>query len=162
MYRIITILFFLAAFGGQAYAQQDIEAIRVEFKKINSMPLTKKEFKYESAGCVDGGVVQYFLDKGDIVKITESGSIGDGSWVREFYFQAGKCIFCYDTQVGGPAIGPVTKTEYRVYVNDGKIIRVMEDKKIVTTDTKAIETVGTAAKLLKAYEKKNFAEILCN
>jgi hypothetical protein len=163
------ILLLLAAVlpGIKAGAQQHpgteaaIAAIRTEFKRINALPLIREEVKYEAAGCVEGGVVTYCRDKQEIVKISESGSIGDGSWVREYYYQAGKFIFCYEMIIGGPAVGPETKSEYRTYVKDDKVVRYMEDKKIVPAGSKATGEVATAYKLVKAYSTKDLAGVLC-
>jgi hypothetical protein len=141
--------------------EESIASIRTEFKRINALALTTEEFQYDSAGCVDGGVVTYFLENQEIVKIVESGAIGDGSWIREFYYQSGKFIFCYEEIVGGPAEGPETKTAFRTYVKDDKVIRFMEDKKIVPANNKATGQVSTASSLLKAYRTKDFAKVLC-
>jgi hypothetical protein len=141
--------------------EESIASIRTEFKRINNAALTTEEFQYDSAGCVDEGVVTYFLENQEIVKIVESGAIGDGSWTREFYYQSGKFIFCYEEIVGGPAEGPETKTAFRTYVKDDKVIRYMEDKKTVPANSKATGQVSTASKLLKAYRTKDFAKVLC-
>jgi len=141
---------------------QTVSSIRAQFKKINSLSLTKEQFKYESAGCAEDGKVQYFLDKKEIVKVIESGSIGDGSWTTEYYYQAGKLIFKYDVIVGSSADGQDSKIEHRVYVNDGKVIRYMEDQKIIPADTEATKAITTAGNLLKAYTTKDFAGALCN
>ena len=141
--------------------EESIAAIRTEFKRINASALSTEEFQYDSAGCVDEGVVTYFLENQEIVKIVESGAIGDGSWTREFYYQSGKFIFCYEQIVGGPAEGPETKSEFRTYVKDDKVIRFMDDKKIVPPTSKATGQLRTAPRLLKAYHTKDFAKVLC-
>jgi len=141
--------------------EESIAAIRTEFKRINASALSTEEFQYDSAGCVDEGVVTYFLENQEIVKIVESGAIGDGSWTREFYYQSGKFIFCYEQIVGGPAEGPETKSEFRTYVKDDKVIRFMDDKKIIPPTSKATGQLSTAPRLLKAYRTKDFAKVLC-
>jgi hypothetical protein len=142
--------------------ETDIAAIRAAFKKINSAALNLEEFKYEADGCVEDGTVQYYFKGKEIVKVVETGSIGDGSWRNEYYYEGGKFFFAYQTIVGGPAIGPETKTEYRIYVKDGKAIRYMEDQKIIPADTRVSEALPMAGKLLKAYKTKAFIETLCN
>jgi len=139
-----------------------IAAIRTEYKNINTAPLTTAEFKYESAGCAEEGQVKYFFNqKKEIVKIVESGAIGDGSWSREFYFQSGKLIFSYETQIGGPAEGPDTKSEFRTYVKDDQVLRYMEDKNIVPAGEKSADALKASYKLIKAYTTRKFAEALC-
>jgi len=139
-----------------------ITTIRTAYKNINTAPLTTTVFKYESDGCVIEGQVKYFFNqKKEIVKIVESGSIGDGSWSREFYFESGKFIFCYESLIGGPADGPETKSEYRTYVKDDQVLRFMEDKNIVPAGEKSADAVKVSYKLIKAYTTKKFAEVLC-
>lgn len=139
-----------------------IAAIRSAYKNINTAPLTTEVFKYESAGCVDEGLVRYFFNqKKEIVKIVESGAIGDGSWSREFYFQSGKLIFSYETQIGGPAEGPDTKSEFRTYIKDDQVLRYMEDKNIVPAGEKSADALKASYKLIKAHTTKKFAEALC-
>jgi len=148
--------------GSHIASESDISAIRQIYQNINSLNLTKQRFTYESSGCAEDGVVTYFFDNKTIVKVTESGSIGDGSWVNEYYYKAGKIIFCFENIVGGPAIGKVTKTQYRYYIKDNHPIRVMEGTKIVPADSKATEMVETANKIYKAYTTKDFVSALCN
>jgi len=156
--------FFLPVLNAHAQKanETDIAVIRAAFKKINSAALKQEQFKYEADGCVEDGVVQYFFQGKEIVKIAESGSIGDGSWKNEYYYEGGKFIFAYETIVGGPADGPETKSEYRIYVKDGKAIRYMEGQKIIPNDSRVTEALPIAAKLYKAFTAKNFAEILCS
>lgn len=146
----------------QADAPADVSAIRQMYQNINLLKLQKQRFTYESAGCAEDGVVNYFFDNKTIVKITESGSMGDGSWVNEYYYDAGRVIFCLESLIGGPAIGEVTKTEYRYYVKDGRAIRVLQGNKVIPADSKATEMIQTAGKIYKAYTTKKFAEALCN
>ena len=161
---IITLLLILPVLNG--YAQQkstetDIAAIRASFKKINALSLKQVPFKYESEGCVEDGIVQYYLKDNEIVKIIESGSIGDGSWKNEYYYESGKFIFSYEMIVGSSADGQESKSEYRIYVKDGAVIRYMEDQKILAADSRVSRTMVIAGKLLKAYTAKNFAAVLC-
>ena len=141
---------------------QAILAIRQHVQKINSKKLKKEHYTYESAGCTEDGVVDYYFDEKAIVKVIESGAIGDGSWINEYYYHSGKVIFCFQTIVGGPAIGKVTKTEYRFYVKDDSPLKTMEGAKTVKSDSKASESIGTAKRIFKAYASKDFAGALCN
>jgi len=139
-----------------------IAAIRTAYKNINTASLSTEIFKYESAGCAEEGQVKYFFNQQkEIVKIVESGSIGDGSWSREFYFQSGKLIFSYESQIGGPAEGPDTKSEFRTYIKNDQVLRFMEDKNIVPSGEKSADALKASYKLIKAYATKKFAEALC-
>ncbi|WP_129714847.1 hypothetical protein [Pedobacter sp. SYP-B3415] len=140
-----------------------IQNIRRTYQQINALNLTAERFKYESSGCVQDGVVTYFFSGKKILKIVESGSIGDGSWVHEFYYDAGKLIFCLESLVGGPANGPVTKTQYRVYLKQGSVIRALHDSnKISATDSKATELMQAGTRIYAAYTTKDFVSALCN
>jgi len=143
-------------------ADQAILSIREAVQNTNSKKLKKEHHTYEADGCVEEGVVDYYFDGKAIVKIVESGSIGDGSWVNEYYYQSGKVIFCFETITGGPAIGEVTKKEYRFYIKDGRILKAMEGKRIIKTDSKASESIATAKNIFNAYASKDFAGALCN
>lgn len=163
---IITLLLTIALPVLNLHAQQkntetDISAIRAAFKEINTLSLKQEQFKYESDGCVEDGIVQYFFKGKEIVKIIESGSIGDGSWKKEYYYQSGNFIFSYEKLIGGSAGGEVTQSEYRIYAKDSAAIRYMEDQKIIQPDSRVDQTLATAGKLLKAYTTKNFATALC-
>lgn len=138
-----------------------IGAIQKEYNRIQSLPLRQEKYQYESAGCVEDGVVTYGLDKQTILKITESGAIGDGTWNVEYYYQSGHLIFCYEMLIGGPAAGKEERTAYRYYFQDDQVLRFMRDKVSIQPDSKVTETLARAYKLLKVYTTKNFAAELC-
>lgn len=140
----------------------DIAAIRTAYIRINTLSLKPEIFKFESSGCVEDGKVTYFHSSNDVLKVIFSGSIGDGSWTTEYYFNSGKLIFCYDKLIGGPAEGKVTTTEYRLYVKADRPIKCLKNKRTIQPDGKATETVKTAYKLLKAHKTKDFAAALCD
>jgi hypothetical protein len=141
--------------------EDEIATIRNEFQKINSMSLKKEHFTYESSGCAEDGVVDCFFNNGKIVKIVESGAIGDGSWTDEYYYSSGKIIFCYEEITGGPAAGKVTKTAYRIYVKDGRSIKTMAGNKILSPDGQSAEAIKTGNKIYQAYKTKDFVSALC-
>jgi hypothetical protein len=145
----------------QKNIETDIAAIRATFKKINTLSLKQEQFRYESDGCVEGGIVQFYFHDNQIVKIIESGAIGDGSWKNEYYYESGKFIFSYESIVGSAAEGEVTKSEYRVYVKDGAVIRYMQDQKIQKADSRVVRTLAIATKLPNTYITKDFAAVLC-
>ena len=139
-----------------------ISEIRAAYQKINSLPLKKEKFTYEAQGCVEDGIVTYYLSGKSILKITESGSIGDGSWTNEYYYQSGKVIFCFEAITGGPAIGKVTTTEHRLYIKNDQPIRYMEDQKVIAASSAASELMRNAYKIFGAYLTKDFTSALCN
>jgi hypothetical protein len=163
---IIALLLMIILPALNVHAQQksietNIAAIRAAFKKINTLSLKQEQFRYESEGCTEDGIVQYYFQDNEIVKIIESGSIGDGSWKNEYYYESGKFIFSYEKLIGSSADGEESQSEYRVYAKDGVVIRYMENQKILPSDSKATKTLAIAGKLLKAYSTKNFAAVLC-
>jgi hypothetical protein len=148
-------------FAQQKTPDSAIEAIRIAFKEINSGHYKSEQYTYEYAGCVEFGSLEYYLDNQQIVKIKETGLIGDGGWDTEYYYRNGNLIFIFESTILGPFEGKSEKREYRVYVKDGKVIRYMEDKKIVPADNKTAEMTATAIKLLKVRTTKNFKAALC-
>ncbi|TWV94013.1 hypothetical protein [Chitinophaga pinensis] len=142
-------------------SQADINSIRSEFKRINGLTLRNEKFTYEAAACAEDGVVQYFFNGKEIVKIIETGAIGDGSWTKEYYYQSGKFIFSYEVAIGSSADGQDSKIEHRLYVKDGKILRYMEDQKEIKADSEAERGVRVADKIRNAYTTKEFAKALC-
>ncbi|RFZ84424.1 hypothetical protein DYU05_02035 [Mucilaginibacter terrenus] len=77
---IIFILFIYGkTFAQSAASSADISAIRQHYKAISELKLSARHFTYESPGCVEDGVVDFYFNGKEIVKIIESGSIGDGS-----------------------------------------------------------------------------------
>ena len=140
----------------------DIDLIRAEYKKINTLKLRALQFKYENLECVDEGETTYYLQDDKVRKIVEKFIKGDGYTLTEYYFKDHKFIFALEIVIGGPAIGPETKTEYRYYVKNDKALRQMEGRKIVVPDTKFTEVLTNAYRLLKARNAKNFNEVICN
>lgn len=135
--------------------------IRAETKRINSLPLTNKTFKWEADACANDGIINYFLNHNQIVKVVEDGSIGDGGWTTEYYYKDDKFIFSYEIFIGGPASGPEKTTEFRTYVKDDLIIRTMENKTITNPDKKVLTNSSKEYKILKAFTTKDFETALC-
>ncbi|WP_028786016.1 hypothetical protein [Terrimonas ferruginea] len=158
----IAFTFFCFQSNAQSATEKDIAAIRQAYAQINSMKLQPEKFTYEAEGCVEEGVVTYYRNKNAIVKIVESGSIGDGSWKTEYYYQAGKPVFVLESLVGGPAEGAATRSEYRYYFKDDQSLRFMDGKNINTEKSSKIsEALKHAYGYLKAYESKAFAGVAC-
>jgi len=143
-------------------SNNDIDAIRAEYKTINGLKLKTQQFKYENLECVDEGEITYYLQGNEVRKMVEKFVKGDGYTLTEYYFKDSKFIFAIEILIGGPAIGPETKTEYRYYVKNDKALRQMEGTKTVVPDSKFTEVLVNAYKLLKARNAKNFNEVICN
>lgn len=140
----------------------DIAAIREEYKRINSLDLRTETYTYTNDECVDEGEIIYYLNGNDIVKIVEKGIFKDGSWVIEYYYKNSKFIFGYESVTGGAAAGPDVTTKFRYYVKDDKAIRQMEGDAIVKADSKFSEALSKSYILLKVSKTKNFKEVFCN
>ncbi|MGH1517891.1 hypothetical protein [Chryseobacterium sp. JK1] len=140
---------------------KDIDDIKAEYKKINGMNLKTKSFKYEDLECVDEGETAYFMKGNDVRKIVEKYIKGDGYTLTEYYFKEGKFIFAVEAIVGGPAMGPETKSVYRYYAKDDKAIRQIDGKQIVTPDSKFEDALKRAYQLTKARTAPNFNEAIC-
>jgi len=157
------LIIFIFFFSGQALAQNDanILAIRKEYNRINALKLSQQSYKYEKEGCVEEGKVNYYFEGKTIVKITESGSIGDGSWTTSYFYVAGKPIFCFEIIEGGPAAGDTIKTEYRIYIKDGRAYRVLQGNKVMKDENISQEQIQRANNIFKAYATKKFGDALC-
>ena len=143
-----------------ATVEQIVLDIRSEFKRINSLRLTTKKYKFV---CDTDGTITYYTDNGKVVKIAiDWGFIGDGSSTSEYYFKDDKLIFTYETYIGGPANGPETKTEYRTYVNNDKTIKYMENQKNSVCTTCQFTETSKEYKVLRAYNTTNIKSALCN
>jgi hypothetical protein len=152
----------LCATSNAQSIEKEIAAIRQTYARINSLKLQPEKFTYEAEGCVEEGTVTYYRSNKEIVKIGESGSIGDGSWKNEYYYQSGKLVFVLESLVGGPAAGPATKSEYRYYFKDDKSIRFMEGQKVITENSSKIgETLQHGYGYFRAYETRAFAGVAC-
>jgi len=161
---LISIVFTFLCFQAQSQSttEKDIAAIRQVYAQINSLKLQPEKFTYEADGCVDEGAVTYYRNKNEIVKIVESGSIGDGSWKTEYYYQAGKPVFVLESLVGGPAEGAATRSEYRYYFRNDQSLRFMDGKKVIAENSSKIsDALQHAYGYLKAYETKAFAGVAC-
>ncbi len=142
--------------------EEAVLEIRAEFKRINSLPLTKRSFNYEAPGCANEGFIEYYLDGNEVVKIVEGGWIGDGNWTSEYYYKDGKFFFSHEVFAGGPANGPETRTEYRTYVKNNRIVRKMENKNIIDVDRGELTPSSKEYRILKAYTKRDFVKVLCD
>lgn len=142
-------------------ASDDIKAIRAEYKKINGLKLKANRFAYEDLPCVDEGETIYYSNGKEVRKITEKFIRDDAYTLTEYYFKQGRLIFAIEIIIGGPAIGPDTKTEYRYYVKDDKAIRQMQDKEIIPADSKSTDMITRAYKLFRIKNAKNFNLDFC-
>jgi hypothetical protein len=136
--------------------------IRTEFSRINSLPLTKKSFDWECEDAPMSGTMVYYFDNNKIVKVKIQEGTEHHESVTENYYKDGKFIFSYEVFTSIPLSGPETKTEYRTYVKNDKVIRSMENKIITKSERKELDNSSTEYKVLKAYSTKNFVAVLCN
>lgn len=140
--------------------EQIVLDIRSEFKRINSLRLTTKKYKFV---CDTDGTVTYYTDNGKVVKIAiDWGFIGDGSSTSEYYYKDDKLIFSYDVYIGGPAGAAETKTEDRAYVNNDKTIKYMQNQKVSTCTNCQFNESSREYKVLRAYNTNNIKSALCN
>ena len=143
-----------------ATVEQIVLDIRSEFKRINSLRLTSKKYKFV---CDTDGTITYYTDNGKVVKIAiDWGFIGDGSSTSEYYYKDDKLIFIYETYIGGPANRPETKIEYRTYVNNDKTIKYIENQKVLRCTTCQFNTSSREYKVLKTFNTNNIKSALCS
>ena len=139
-----------------------ITRIRAAFQQINTAPLKSQKFKWEATNCNNDGTATYYLtNKNEIVKVVETGVIGDGSWTTAYYYQEGRFIFSLQTDIGGPAIGPVDTIIIRKYVYADKVIRSISNKPYTATEDGVLTAASKEYKILAAYKSKDFGAAFC-
>jgi len=139
-----------------------VAAIRAEVQRINNMNVLVKSFSWSEDGCVEGGKVNYYLNNDSIVKVTESGFIGDGGWVKEYYYSKGKFIFSFMQHIGGPAAMPVDTSEIRIYADNDTLVLKKRNNDYMDDLSQKFNSRSVEYKILAAYKDKNFAKVFCN
>lgn len=158
--------------------EEIVSNINTEIQRINSLSLTKKTFKLKDGVCesFNGFTIDYFMYNNEIVKITtlqdyaeqEGGAESMMYLTKEkyiYYYQEGKFIFNHqvlEVAMGEPGgkFEP-TKSEFRRYAKNDKIIHVQGDKSISKFGKKELTPSSKEYKILNAYTTKNFATALC-
>lgn len=141
--------------------EKQVKIIRTQFQKINDSPLTKKTFSWSQDGCGQGELKFYFFNK-ELVKIIETGFIGDGSWTKEYYYKDKKIFFTYEVEY--IYVGNIeTKNENRIYFYNNKTIRTIGNGivKDYTQQVAAISQISKEYLLYNSYRLKNFNEAIC-
>lgn len=142
--------------------EDKIIAIRAEVQRINQMNLLVKSFNWSEDGCVEGGKVNYYFNNDTIVKVAESGFIGDGGWTKEYYYSKGKFIFSFMQHIGGPAAMPVDTSEIRMYADNDTLVLQKRNNDSFDDLTKKYNPGSLEYRILAAYKDKNFAKVFCN
>lgn len=138
-----------------------IGSIRAAVQAINSQTLQVQTFNWRRSSCADEASIRFFLDGGEIRKIVETGFIGDGGWVTEYYYNKGKFIFSYMQHIGGPAGMPVDTSEIRKYVDDDTLVLMIKNKESHTDIKQKFSGNSKEYKLLRSLKNKDYAEVLC-
>ncbi len=125
-----TVITIPAEVSGEQGLQQPpdpIASIREKVERINTARLETRHFEFI---CDEKMTLDYFYDRGEIVKISvDFGTVGDVYAKEEYYYENGRLIFVYEFVEGGPACEGCIKTnEYRSYIRDDKVIRYMKDQ----------------------------------
>lgn len=136
-----------------------IQQIRDEYAKINSLAAIKKQFDFV---CDAEGKVIYFTYNNEIVKVVvEWGFVGDGASTVEYYYKNGRLFFEYEVYIGMPPSGEDVRIEYRTYVENDKVIRYMENDKILPCKTCNYKNTDKAYKIINVFSTGNIEEALC-
>src|SRR5690349_16718887 len=75
--------------------ESNITSIRSRVESINNQKLLVQTFNWGEPSCADVGTIRYFLNGDEIVKVIETGFVGDGGWTKEYYYDKGRFIFSY-------------------------------------------------------------------
>ncbi|WP_124637075.1 hypothetical protein [Taibaiella sp. KBW10] len=139
-----------------------LKEIRLEYQRINSATLTPQNYTWETDTTCDAppmaGLVTYFREGNQLVKILNDGAEDHGEWKEEYYFKAGKLFFVFQHNTYGGAANPTEfKYESRYYFNDGLLIKKIESSEQAKTDEEGIDRLVKEAYLL--YKAKGSQEI---
>ncbi|MDF2381426.1 hypothetical protein JMG10_08135 [Nostoc ellipsosporum NOK] len=132
---------------------------RVEY--INTQKLETKHFEFT---CDEKTKVDYFYDKGEIVKIAiDFGWIGDVYAREGYYYDRGKLVFIYEYVESGPACDDCIETyEYRSYVVNDKVVKYTKDQKDATCRSRcAFNASSRHYQLLQATTTEAIKAMLC-
>lgn len=139
-----------------------IAVIRAAVQHINSQVLQVQTFNWSWPSCADVGTISYYLDNNDIVKVIETGFIGDGGWTKEYYYDKGKFIFSFEQNIGGPAGLPADTNEMRIYMDEDTLVLQKKNQTDLPDAQKKLTASSREYRILKALKNKNFGEALCN
>jgi len=142
--------------------EDKIAEIRKAVQHINTLVLLVKDFKWTEPSCADVGTIAYYLNNDTIVKVTETGFIGDGGWTKEYYYNQGKFIFSFEQNIGGPAGLPADTNEMRIYADADTLVLQRKNKDYLEDVSKKFTASSREYRVLKALKDKNFGQVLCN
>ncbi|RYD76826.1 MAG: hypothetical protein EOP53_13990 [Sphingobacteriales bacterium] len=148
--------------GHRLTNEDKVAAIRDIVQHINAQTLHVKNFNWSEPSCADVGTIAYYLDKEEIVKVIETGFIGDGGWTKEYYYDKGKFIFSYEKNIGGPAGLPADSNELRIYMDADTLVLQRKNKEYLEDVSKNLTASSREYRILKALETKKFGAALCN
>ncbi|MGV3460627.1 MAG: hypothetical protein ACO1N9_09270 [Flavobacterium sp.] len=137
-----------------------IASIRQRVEYINTANLEKKHYEFM---CDEKMTVDYFYDKGEIVKVAvDFGTVGDVYAKEGYYYDKGKLVFNYEFTEGGPACEGCIKThEYRTYIQNDKAVKYLKDKNVETCRTCEFGAKSRQYKVLKAKTQDEVKAALC-
>jgi hypothetical protein len=143
---------------------QMIESIREEYARIGKYNLKKKSMHFHCKDNPEDLMVDYYLNNDNkVVKITiDWGAAGDFSAFEELYYKNDQLIFIFKTISGAAANDVQIDSEQRTYVYEHKVIRYMEDKKIIPCNTCAYSEQSYEYKILKAIGTANVESAFCD
>ncbi|RYY49556.1 MAG: hypothetical protein EOO06_06830 [Chitinophagaceae bacterium] len=142
--------------------EDKVAAIRSAVQEINSKNLLVKNFNWSEPSCADVGTIAYYLDREEIVKVIETGFIGDGGWTKEYYYNKGKFIFSFEQNIGGPAGLPADTNELRIYMDADTLVLQRKNKDYLEDVSKTLNASSREYRILKALQTKKFGAALCN
>lgn len=137
-----------------------IDHIRQMVEKINTIQLDQKHFEFT---CDELTKVDYYYNKGKLVKITiDFGTIGDAYAKEDYYYEGGKLIFKYEFVEGGPACeGCITKNEYRSYILNNKVISYLKNKHVAACRKCEFTANSKELRLIEAKDVAEIKNVLC-
>jgi hypothetical protein len=143
---------------------QMIRTIREEYARIGKYNLKKKSLKFHCKDNPEDLKVDYYLSNDNkVVKITiDWGAAGDFSSYEELYYKNNELIFIFKTISGAAANDVQIDSEQRTYIYEHKVIRYMEDKKIMPCNTCAYPEKSYEYRILRAFGTGNVESAFCD
>lgn len=141
-----------------------VNTIRKEYQRINSAKLQKREIRYKNNCGVKNATITIYSENGVIVKITDNGNgddhLAEAKWNYEIYYKNGKLIFSYKWIKGSDEMtGDSYIDEERSYIDNDRVIKVIENGKTQYPSNKRIESNDFRYQLKHVQTKSDIEKI---
>lgn len=140
-----------------------VKQILSDCHATNALKLAKTTVKFEQdeSICIDGREINFYTSEGQLVKISDKGYFADDSWDFELYYQNNEICLIIEELEGGPVNNP-SKSQVTYYIDNNKIIRIVENNVILKTEDFHLSKPVFATKLFNSFTNKDYPPVLCD